>query len=81
MHVKKLSPFSSQSRIGQVAGYEHRIQRLRGMYFDQFGEDFRQSLIALRAGATALNTISISLADGMDVRQMRNAPSPIVGGR
>ena len=72
---KELGPFRRPPGIGDVACYEDKVERLPGMDGVEPGQYTCQPFVAARAGPSALDAEAVALADHVQVRQVRDAPS------
>ena len=74
--IEELGPFGRAAGIGHVTGDQHGIERLPGMDRRQPLQHQAEPVIAARTGAPALDAEAVTLADDMDVGEMRHAPLP-----
>ena len=77
-NVEELGPFSRTPCIGHVAGDEDKVERLGGVLGLETSHDLPDAIVAARAAPPALDPKAITLADDMDVGQMRDAPDAAV---
>ena len=72
--VQELGPLARAAGVGHVAGDQHHVERLLGMDPIQLGERAVQALVAARARPPAFDPAAVEFADGVHIRQMRDAP-------
>ncbi len=73
-NVEELGPFGRAPGVGHVPGDENEVQRPGGVLGLKASHDPPHPLVAARAAPPALDPEAITLADDMDVGEMRDAP-------
>src|ERR1700729_1278850 len=79
--VEKFGPFARAPGVGHVPGDEDKVQRTGGVLGLEPGHDPPHARVAARAAPPALDPETITLADDMDVGEMRDAPDATVRRR
>src|SRR5262249_51350550 len=74
--AEELGPFGRAAGIRNIACDQDEIERLRGVNSIEAGQYPAQALIATRTRASALNAKPEALPDGMEIRQVCDAPRP-----
>ena len=74
--VEQLGPLRRHAGIGHVSGKQDVVERLGGVNFVEPGQRLSQPFVPARARATALYPEAVTLADRMEVGDMRDAPRP-----
>ena len=80
-NVEEFGPFARAAGVGHVPGDEDKVQRPGGVLGLEPSHDPPHARVAARAAPPALDPEAITLADDMDVGQMRDAPDATVRWR
>ena len=77
-NVEEFGPFARAPGVGHVPGDEDEVQRPGGVLGLEASHDPPHALVAARPAPPALDPEAITLADDMDVGEMRDAPDAAV---
>ncbi len=73
---KELRPFGGSPGVGHVAGDEDDVDRPLRMDGFELREHLLQPIVALRPGPAAFDAETVTLADNVEIGEMRHPPGP-----
>src|ERR1700727_977768 len=79
--VEEFGPFARAPGVGHIPGDKDKVQRPGGVLGLKAAHDPSHALVAARPAPPALDPEAITLADDMDVGEMRDAPDAAVRWR
>src|SRR5260370_68429 len=80
-NAEEFGPLARAPGAGHAPGEEDKAARPRGVLRLEESHDAPHARVAARAAPPALDPEAVTLADDMDVRQMRDAPDAIAQWR
>ena len=72
--IQELGPFGGAACVGHVPGDEDRIQRVRRVERLELREQPLEPCVAARTRSSALDAKPVTLADDVEIGQMRHPP-------